>query len=354
MKILDRYIGRMVSSAVFTVMGVLVTVFSFFKFIDELDELGQGRYEFIQAAEFVGLSIPRLTYELFPVGALIGSLVGFGTLVSNSELVVIRGAGVSLGRIVIAVLKVGLLIMAVAVIIGEWIAPPMDQLAQHRRSVATTDQIALKTRNGFWARDGRNYVNIRKILPGDRVEEIYIYEFDKGNRLKASTYAKHAGYIEGQWLLEDLEQIIFKPNKISQQHIERARWGSLLNPKLIHLVVIKPNNLSIRDLYRYIHFLKINNQNRLQYEQALWFKITYPLATGVMVFLAIPIVLGTLNKATVGQRVVLGSCLGLVFHIFNKAAGQLGVVLDLNPALSVTFPTVLALLIALVLMRKVA
>jgi lipopolysaccharide export system permease protein len=230
----------------------------------------------------------------------------------------------------------------------------MDQLAQHRRSVATTDQIALKTRNGFWARDGRNYVNIRKILPGDRVEEIYIYEFDKGNRLKASTYAKHAGYIEGQWLLEDLNQIIFKPNKISQQHIERARWGSLLNPKLIHLVVIKPNNLSIRDLYRYIHFLKINNQNRLQYEQALWFKITYPLATGVMVFLAIPIVLGTLNKATVGQRVVLGSCIGLVFHIFNKAAGQLGVVLDLNPALSVTFPTVLALLIALVLMRKVA
>lgn len=354
MKILDRYIGRTVNSAILTVVGVLVAVFSFFEFIDELDNIGQGRYGVVQVAEFVGLSIPRLTYDLFPVGALIGSLIGFGTLVSNSEIVVIRGAGISRWRIVAAVLKAGLVIVGAAVIVGEWIAPPTDQLAQHQRSVAIMNQIALKTRHGFWARDGQNYINIRKVLPGNLVEDIYIYQFDKENRLVVSTYAKRAGYKDGQWLLEDLEQTLFKPDRISKRYIERARWESLLNPKLVNLVAIKPNNLSIQDLYKYIRFLKTNSQNSLQYEQALWFKIVYPVATGVMVFLAIPIVLGKLNRASVSQRVVLGSCIGLVFHIINKMVSELGVVLDLNPVFSSIFPTLLTLMIALALMRRSA
>ena len=353
MRILDRYISKTVNRAILTVMGVVVAVFSFFQFIDELDSIGQGRYGLAQIAEFVGLSIPQFTYDLFPVGALLGSLIGFGTLVSNSEIVVIRSTGVSRWRIVIAVLKAGLAIMGAVIIVGEWIAPPTDQLAQHQRSVAIMDQIALKTRHGFWARDGQNYVNIRKVLPGNLVEDIFIYEFDKENRLLVSTYAKRAGYKDGQWLLEDLEQTLFKPDRISKRHIERARWESLLNPKLVNLVAIKPNNLSIRDLYGYIRFLKTNSQNSLQYEQALWFKIIYPVATGVMVFLAIPIVLGKLNRATVSQRIVLGSCIGLVFHIINKMAGELGVVLNMNPALSVIFPTLLTLMIAMVLMRRI-
>ena len=354
MSILDRYIGWTVNRSILTVMGILVAVFSFFQFIDELDSIGQGRYGLVQAAQFVGLSVPRLTYDLFPVGALIGSLIGFGALVSNSEIVVIRCTGVSRWRIVAAVLKAGVVIMVTAIIIGEWVAPPTDQLAQHQRSVAIIDQIALKTRHGFWARDGQTYVNIRKVLPGNLVEEIHIYEFDKENRLRVSTFAKRAGYKEGQWLLEDLEQTRIEPDRISKQYMEHARWESLLNPKLVNLIAIKPNNLSIQDLYKYIRFLKTNNQNSLQYEQALWFKITYPVATGVMVFLAIPIVLGKLNTAGVSQRIVLGSCIGLVFHIINKVASELGVVLDLNPALSVIFPTLLTLMIALLLMRRIA
>ena len=35
---------------------------------------------------------------------------------------------------------------------------------------------------------------------------------------------------------------------------------------------------------------------------------------------------------------VIGSCIGLVFHMINKAAGSLGVVFDLSPVLSAMFP----------------
>ena len=354
MKILDRYIGKIVGISILVVLAALVAVFAFFQFIDELEDLGRGRYGVAQVAEFVLLSTPRLAYEIFPMSALVGSLIGLGSLVGSNEMTVIRAAGVSLARITLSVMKAGAAIMVGAVLLGEFIAPPSEQLAQHRRSVATTDRIALKTRNGFWARDGRSYVNIRKILPGDRLENIFIYEFDGQNRLAVSSRAKRARYEEDQWILEDIEQTLFKPERVTKHRIKQARWDSMLDPGLISLVVIRPDSLSMGDLYKYIRFLSQNEQNSQQYRQAFWHKIIYPVATAVMVFLAIPIVLVTGRSGGVGQRIVLGALIGLVFHIANKAAANLGMVYSLPPGLCVTFPTLLTFGVALFLMRKLA
>jgi lipopolysaccharide export system permease protein len=354
MKILDQYIARTVCLSILSILGALVAIFTFFEFIEELDDLGQGKYGLLQAAEFVFFRIPRQAYELFPVAALVGSLLGLGSLVNNNEITVIRAAGVSLGRIIRAVMIAGFIIMAGAVLLGEFIAPPSEQLAQHRRSIATTDRIALKGRGGFWARDGQSFVNIRQVLPGNRIKNIYIYEFDDDNRLTVSSRAKEAHYENGQWILRNIEQTLFMPERITKREIKLAQWESMLDPKLISLVVIRPDSLSMGDLYKYIRFLSQNEQNSQQYEQAFWHKIIYPVATVVMVFLSIPIVLGTSHASGVGQRIVLGALIGLVFQIANKAAANLGMVYDLQPALCVVLPTFLTFAAGLLLMQRLS
>lgn len=354
MKIIDRYIGRTIIGGVVTALGVLVAIFSFFTFVDQLDDVGKGGYGILQILSYVVLSMPRLAYELFPVAALIGSLMGLSLLVSGSEITVIRAAGVSLPRTVLAVMKGGFVLMLVAVLIGEFIAPPAEQMARYERSIAIANQITLKTRHGFWARDGRSYINIRTILPGDRIEDIYIYEFDEHNRLQISTYAKSASYVDGQWILHGIEQTNFKEESVEKRKISRAAWESLLRPDLINMVVIEPNSLSIYDLVKYVRYLRLNGQNTLRYEQALWIKLIYPLATAVMVFLAIPLVLGSMRPASIGQRVVAGCFIGLAFHILNQASGHLGVVFEINPALSATAPTLLTLAAAGVMMRRLS
>ncbi len=354
MTILDRYIARVVVASIATVLGVLVAIFSFFEFIDEVDQLGRGHYGLFAIGEFVFLSVPRLTYDLFPVAALMGSLLGLGQLVTHNELTVMRAAGIPLARSAFAIMKGGAVVMLAALVLGEFIAPLSEELAQRRKSVATTAQIALKTRNGFWIRDRQSFVNIRKVLPGDRVERIYIYEFDDHNRLKVSTIAQAGYYHKGRWVLEGIEQTVFEPDRVRTRRSRRATWESLLHPDLINLVIINPQHLSIRDLYQYIEFLDRNAQNSQRYRHALWLKISYPLATGVMVFLAIPIVLTSTRRGGIGQRVFIGSCIGLGFHIVNKAAGSFGAVFNLNPALSALIPTALTLCVALALMRRVS
>ncbi|MGQ0444600.1 MAG: LptF/LptG family permease [Beijerinckiaceae bacterium] len=114
------------------------------------------------------------------------------------------GFGVSLARIVLSVMKLGSVFVLASLVVGEFIAPPSEEVAQHRKSIATTNQIALRAPGGFWARDGRSYINIRRALPGNRVEEVYIYEFDDQNRLRVSTSARQAYYKQGRWVLEHI------------------------------------------------------------------------------------------------------------------------------------------------------
>ncbi|MGQ0656596.1 MAG: LPS export ABC transporter permease LptG [Chromatiales bacterium] len=354
MRILDSYLGRTITGAVATVIVFLVAAFTFFSFLEELSDVGRGGYSVLVALQFVLLRIPALTYQLFPVAALIGALLGLGTLVANSEMVAVRAAGVSLGQTILAVMKAGFVLVVIAILIGEFLAPRSEQMARSLRSLALTDQIALKTRNGFWARDGNSFINIRTVLPGDRVEDIYIYEFDKDSRLRVSTYAKAAQYTSNQWLLTDIKQTSFGDDSIRVQHIARAAWESLLRPELIGLVIINPNNLSMWNLMSYIGYLRENSQNTLRYEQALWSKIVYPLATGAMVFLAVPLVFASARVTSVGGRIVIGSLVGVTFHILNQAAGHLGVVFNLSPVVSVLAPTLLVFIAGLVLLRRVS
>ena len=354
LRVIDRYLGRTVLAASVTVIVALVAAFTFFAFLEELNDVGKGGYTAIAALQFVFLRMPALTYQLFPIAALIGALLGLGTLLAHGEMVAIRAAGVSLGRTIVAVMKAAVLLMAIAVLIGEFLMPQTEQMARTMRSLALSDQIALRTRNGFWARDGHSYINIRTVLPGDRVESIYIYEFDSDNKLRVSTFAKSAQFQDGKWILSDIEQTTFHESDVRVQRIGRAAWESLLRPELIGLVVIDPDNLSMWELTNYIGYLKRNGQNTQRYEQALWSKVVYPLSTGAMVFLAVPLVFASARLATVGGRIVVGSFVGIAFYIFNQAAGHLGVVFHLSPAISVLGPTLMIVIAGYALLRRVS
>ena len=156
MRILDNYIARHIISSSATVLLVLLAIFTFFLLIDEFDQVGRGSYGVPQAFFYTVLRLPGLIYELFPMAALIGSLLGLGTLMRNGEITVIRAAGVSKVRVVKAVMKAGLVLVVSAMIFGEFVAPAAEGYAREYRSMAINDRITLQSGNGFWARDGNS------------------------------------------------------------------------------------------------------------------------------------------------------------------------------------------------------
>lgn len=352
MKILDRYIRKTMLGSIFIVLVVLIGLFTFFEFVEELDEIGQGNYKLFDAITFILLKIPSLTYTLFPLAGLIGSLIGLGTLMSQNEIVVMRNAGISFQRIVFSIMKAGAIIILIAMVLGEFIVPVTEQFANYTRSVAINDQISLKTKNGLWVREGKSYLNVRTILPGNIIKDIYIYNFDDDNRLVTSSHADIAAYQDGKWQIKNITQTHISEESITRDTEVDAKWESLLRPELISLVSIKPENLSVFDLVNYTSYLKENNRNSQTYRQAFWSKIIYPLSTGVMIFLAIPIVLGASQTQNIGQRIFIGIVIGLIFHIVNQGMGNIGIVYKLPPLLAVATPAIVTLFIGFFLMRK--
>lgn len=352
MKIIQRYITVSLLGTSSLALSVLIALFSFFYLIDQLGDVGRGNYGVPQVLSYVLLTMPRLACELFPIAAVIGSMAVLGILARNSELDVIRTAGVSRLQLIKMLGKAGIILVLFAIVLGEFIAPASEQKAQHLRSVALTEQITLKTKFGFWARDGNSYINIRKILPGNKVEEIYIYEFDQQDQLRHSIHAKRATYHGKKWRLEEIQQTIFTAAKLTAQEYELASWDSLLDPEIINLVVVRPQYLSFWELYNYIKFLEANAQSTLLYEQALLAKIIRPFSIIAMIILAIPLVEGNSRFTAIGQRVFIGAGIGIVFHIINQAASHLGVVYKIYPLLSVSAPTLLLLAVIYYLLRE--
>ena len=120
-------------------------------------------------------------------------------------------------------------------------------------------------------------------------------------------------------------------------------------------MTFNPDMLSIWSLTKYIDYLRANSLDSRRYEHALWAKIMYPVATGVMVFLAIPVVMINLTRTSgPGARVLLGTGIGLAFHILNQATGNLAVVANMPPVLSASGPTLIVLTIAMLLLRRSA
>jgi lipopolysaccharide export system permease protein len=353
MSLLERYIGMAIVRATAMTVLVLVVLLMFFSLVEELEEVGRGDYQVLDAFLVGALSAPRYMFEIFPVAALIGSLIGLGGLASHSELVAMRAAGFSMRAIMLAVLKTGVLMMVVVLVFGELVAPASEQFAQQWRIEKQERQVTMKSQHGFWARDGQAFINIRQIDSGVHLRDIYIYEFDAQDRLRLATHAMEAKYQGDFWTLHDIAQSQVSETGVEVRKLAQARWSSLLDPALLSAVVIQPTMLPIWRLSSYIDFMRANGQSAIDYQVAYWMKLANPLATLVMLLLAVPFVLGNLRTISMGQRIFLGAVVGAGFFLLTRTLSYVAVIYHLNPALTAMLPAAIFITLTLLLNRRI-
>lgn len=82
---LDRYIGSSVFMAILAVLGIILGLATLFAFIDEMGDVSDT-YTLADVLSYVLLTAPRRLYDMLPMAALIGCLIGLGSLASHSEL----------------------------------------------------------------------------------------------------------------------------------------------------------------------------------------------------------------------------------------------------------------------------
>jgi lipopolysaccharide export system permease protein len=340
-----------IMAATALVFAALVLLFAFFDLVEQMKDLGRGAYTLRRILIYVLLSMPDHVYALFPVAALIGTLFALAQLVAGSEYTVMRTSGVSTTAFVATLATIGCFFAALTLVIGEFVAPPAEQLAQRLRSQAITGLVAQEFRSGLWVKDDKNFINVVEVLPDSTLRGVRIYEFDGEFRLLSISFAQRGAFqSDRHWLLQDVAQTRFEGAQASARQIPELRWQSVLEPDLINVLLVKPEQMSVWSLYAYTQHLKDNRQKALRYEIALWTKLTYPLAVVVMMVLALPFAYFQGRQAGVGAKIFAGVMLGITFHFLNRLFSHLGLLNDWPPALSALMPTVIFLAFAMGMM----
>ena len=192
MKIRERYIRKTLFSFTFVVLLIWLGVYSFFNFLSEMNSIGQFNYTTLEASKYIALLIPEVTYEHASPVILLGCVLGMGHLATTNQLLIFRVSGMSIFRLTVLTIKTALIFVIIVIAIGEILAPIASDEAERGRSKALDLSIASQSQEGFWIRDGENFINVQKNIDGNLFDDLTIIEVNSSNKISTVLTSENA------------------------------------------------------------------------------------------------------------------------------------------------------------------
>jgi len=328
----DRYLGRTVFVGTLFALLVLFSIDSIIDFINDVESVDDRGFTFKHVLLRLMFSMPHRLYEFMPYALLLGALIGMGQLASKSELIALRSAGISKFRIMWSVLKVGILLIAISVWVGEAVVPTsqgyVNSLSKSQvrnidangEQIADARKISLRSKYGVWVRDGKRYINAQEIYPDYRMQDVWVYQLDEEYKLKRASFIKQAVFENDVWELTDIQHSVISESGVETVAAEQEHWENLVSPNLFDVITVKPEFMGARTLKKYIHYLDDNELDSKRYQLAYYNRFAVPLSGLAMLLLALPFVFSSTRAGGLGQRIAIGIGIAIVFYLLKGQA----------------------------------
>ncbi|WP_444885813.1 LPS export ABC transporter permease LptG [Microbulbifer sp. PSTR4-B] len=337
---LDMYIGRTIALAVFVVLLIILGLDIISAIIDQLGDLKRD-YGFSQAIQYVMWRLPGRIYEQLGFSALVGCMVGLGTLAGTSELTVMRAAGVSIGRIAWAVMKPIILLIFIGLALAEFVIPKTNVIAENNKARALGELEASGLESGLWLKDSGEFVHFNAALPDGELYGVTRYHFADNRELQWVEFSERGQFQNEQWLLKNSRSTQFLGEDTQSKDLPTSVWKAEVSPELFALIVPLPSDLSPRNLWDYGTYLDRKGEDSGRYWLEFWKKILQPLTIASLVMVAISFIFGPLREVTTGLRVFTGIMVGIIFQTVQGILGPSSLVFGFPPLLAVLLPVLL-------------
>ena len=363
MRILDWYIVRSILGGVGLWMALLMSLGALFLFINQQDDIGVGNYRAVDAIFYVLLNLPEQAWSMLPIATLIGSLMGLGTLARGSEITVVRATGISPARIALSTQIAAIILILLAVGLGEFLAPQLQQAAKQQKAFSKFSDITFGGGGGAWVRDGQLILNAARQSGDRQFGGMTVFELSADHRLRAIGHAARAsGGPNDEWLLRGYAESRFAwerapegapPSvRVLTRPPGERRLESKVSASFLGLAVEDPHDMQIPTLWRLINYYETNALDARPYIFAFWSRIARTLAIAFAVLLPVPFVLGSLRSAGGGTRVAIGMLIGIGFFLLQRLIESGTLVFDLNPILLAWLPTALLAVLSLFFLAR--
>jgi lipopolysaccharide export system permease protein len=361
-KIHDLYVARVVVVTVVLTWAVLVGLDVVLAMVDEIGNVGQGNYRFIDALNYVAHSLPRRAYTMFPTAAVIGSLMALGQLAASSELTALRALGVSRPRLSLSVAAPLVVLTALMMVNGETLGPWAQRSADMMRSAARSSDMIVAQYSGLWAREGDTFLNAHtgqeRGDENDRwleLNDVRLFEFDDKGRLQSIAHAAVAEHRSSGWLLRNVKRTYFEERAVTQTDVDEEHWESSLDAAALAASasnIWRPRYMSAAELKDGINYRKRNQLDASDFEEHYWGRWFYPLNVLALCLAAIPFAFGSLRSGGMGRRLFLGVVFSLGFWLLQNQVVKLAAVYRFDYRLAYMIPPMIMLAVSWYLFRK--
>jgi lipopolysaccharide export system permease protein len=350
--ILDRYIIRAILGAALLVISVLLILGALFVFIDQQGDIGVGHYTVVSALTFTLLNVPQQAFDLLPIAALIGSMLGLGSLARGSEITVLRASGISVARLAGTVLMAGILLIGLEVLLGEFLAPPLRQAAKEQKAFSKFNDVSFGG-GGAWVRDGNRILNVARQSGERQFGGMQVFELSAHHQLVSIGHAGRATAGNNRrWTLSDYAESRFTDDSVVAVPSGQRSLESNVTAGFLGLAVDTPDQLTGRALWSLIQYLRSNSLDTREYLFAFWSRIARTVAIAFAVLLAVPFILGSLRSSGAGTRMMLSLIIGIGFFLLQRLIESGTLVFDLNPVILAWLPTALLATVTLLLLAR--
>ena len=339
-RIVAKHVTKTTALAMLGATAVLAVLQILFTYLGELGSLKEG-YSAWNAFQYVMWGAPRYLYDILPISALIGAVLGLGSMASNSELIVMRASGISLWRIVGWVMRSAMLLVVLSFLLSQFVVPYTNEHAKSiksHRSVAALGEV-----KGYWTREGQRFIYIDYANSQGTLKQVQVIDFDDDYRMKSLLNSEQGQFVkDGEWNLQNSSQVNLLANGQAQVAQSNQQDLSLaIQPKHVHMVTIDPDGLAPTQLVSCMTYMDEYSQVPKTYLLAFWRNVGSPFALLALVLIACSFIFGPLRQHSMGFRLVIALFVGLGFYYLQDFLGYASLVYAPSPAWFVFLPIIL-------------
>ncbi|HEY5644935.1 MAG TPA: LPS export ABC transporter permease LptG [Pseudomonadales bacterium] len=350
---IDRYLILAMIRGGIPILGLLLGLFGFLTLAEELEDVGRGDFEVIDALNVMMLSLPKIALELLPVTSLVGVLVGLGALANQQELIALRASGWSNFRIARPVLSLALVVVLGTLVAQQWIIPLLERQIAGLRAEATLEMELKNQDADFWTRSRNQIVRIGGVQFGLMPTDVEIYQQDEAGHVTRMLQARRADILNGAtWQLWDVTTTEISVSGTRSGHRERLVWDSVLSPDQMATIITAAAALPPTDLLQYVDHLQANALDSHRYRLVLWQQLSLPIGILGMALLGVPFVVGSTRAMAAGTRIGIGIGIGILFYLGERTLGQVALLYALPPLPLAMGPDLAILLLAVIALNR--
>ena len=318
MTILSRYIAIAWLRLFGLCLGSFVAIYMVLDMMDKIPRFIKAGGSLFDIMLFFICKLPEMIGQTASFSILMTTLLTLAMLSRNSEIIAMRSCGISLLRISLPMLILGLATSLLLLFNAEIVVPKSYQQMDYIERVAIKKQNvnAFFKRNNIWFRSESMILQAHLFEPQKKIlQGVTVWSLDSTMNPITRIDAETAHYQNGHWMLE---KAVIKEFSAGQGFVARTApdLKLALTLKIDDLRVLDNNadNLSFNKLKEYADNLQSGGYQAYRYLTMMHNKVSAPFAAFVMVILGVPFALR--NSRSGGIALGISASIGIGFGYF--------------------------------------